>query len=242
MIKIESLLYKLNLRLNKLASNEHQEIPVENKILVLRESILTLIKRKINTNNQLHVGFDANKKRYHDLQILIEKAEDHELCLELIDEKINKWGAELIALKPEMMFMVSGYILADKEECKDRVISLDIDIAKHSDIDVLLKSTDYAPSFEYQETISSISGNVLEVYTDGTFEPTKAYISYIRYPKEVDYEGYCQLNGEPSSIVDSELPNYLESEILDIATESLALYTENITAAQASERKAVNNE
>lgn len=242
MIKIESLLYKLDLSLNKLASNEHQSIPVENKIIILRESILTLIKRKISSNNVLHVGFDANKKRYHDLQGLIEKAEDHELCLELIDEKTNKWGAELIALEPEMMFIVSGYVLADKGDCKDRVIVLDTEITKHSDVKILLKSADTIPSFEYQEAISSISGNTLEVYTDGTFDLSKAYISYIRYPVEVDYEGYCQLNGEPSSTVDCELPNYLESEILQIATESLATYTENSFAAQASERKAALEE
>jgi hypothetical protein len=242
MIRTQSLVYKLDLRLNKLASNEHQEIPIENKILILREAIIALIKKKMNQNNPLHLGFDANKKRYHDLQVLIEKAEDHEVCLDLIDEKTNKWGCDITALRPRAMFLVGGYMVADKGECKGRIINIDVELAKHGDINLLLRNSDYAPSFEYQETLSSLSGNTFEVYTDGTFTPKDAYISYLRYPEEIDYEGYCDFDGTPSSIVDSELPDYLEDEILDIATESLALYTENIPAVQGSQAKIQTNE
>lgn len=242
MIKTEALLYKLDLRLNKLASNEHQSIPLENKILILREAIISLIKRKMEPNNPLQVGFDANKKRIHDLQSLIEKAEDHPLEIEEIDERTNKWGAELIALIPCPMFLVSGYIIADKDECKDRVVVFDPLLSKHADISLLLKNSDYSPSFEYQETLSSLSGDTLEVYTDGTFTPTMVYVSYIKYPDKIDFEGYCDFDGIPSSTIDLDLPYYLEDEILDLATQSLAFYTENTPAAQAMENKKNTNE
>lgn len=242
MIKTQSLLYELDLRLNKLASNDHQSIPVENKILVLRKAIISLIIKKVDPNNPLHLGFDANRKRYHDLQVLVEKAEDHVLELEVIDENKNKYGAQIESLYPKLMFLIGGYIIADKGECKDRVVVLDVDIAKHADIDILLKNSNYTPSFEYQETISTLSGNTLEVYTDGTFTPKEAYITYIRYPDEIDYEGYEDFEGNPSQIIDSELPDYLEDEILDIAVESLAVYTENVPAVQGSQAKIQTNE
>lgn len=242
MIKTVELLYGLDLRLNKLASNEHQEIPIENKIIVLRESIIQLIVRKIDTDNDLHLGYDANKKRYHDLERLVEKPEDHELELDLLDEYSNKYGAEMLGLNPKCMFIIGGYVLADKGECKNRVIVFDIDLAKHADVSLLLKNTDYIPSFEYQETLSSISGNTFEVYTDGTFTPTKLYLSYIKYPEEIDYEGYCNFDGTPSTIVDCDLPHYLKDEILDIAVQSLAFYTENTPAAQAASAKTQTNE
>ena len=45
MILVDSLLYKIDQRLNKLASNDHQEIHLEDKILALNEAQLKLIKQ-----------------------------------------------------------------------------------------------------------------------------------------------------------------------------------------------------
>jgi hypothetical protein len=64
MIKTVSLLYKTDQRLNKLASNAHQEIPLEDKILAANEAQLKLIKQKLDGNNIFKLGFDSFKKRY----------------------------------------------------------------------------------------------------------------------------------------------------------------------------------
>lgn len=47
MIPVDSLLYKIDQKLNKLSTNEHQEIPVEDKILALNEAQIKLIKQKL---------------------------------------------------------------------------------------------------------------------------------------------------------------------------------------------------
>ena len=72
MIPVDNLLYKIDQRLNKLASNEHQEIPLEDKILALNEAQLKLVKQKftgISTFSKM--GFGAFKKRYQDIEILL---------------------------------------------------------------------------------------------------------------------------------------------------------------------------
>ena len=62
MIPVDSLLYKIDQKLNKLSTNEHQQIALEDKILSLNEAQIKLIKQKVDgfpVPNKL--GFDAFK-------------------------------------------------------------------------------------------------------------------------------------------------------------------------------------
>lgn len=242
MIPVTSLLYKIDMRLNKLATNDHQEIPVENKILALNTAQNKIVLLKLDENNIYRQGFDAFKKRYEDLQMLVELPHKHPLMLTLVDERLNKWIADLSKLDPKYMFYVDSYALAENEVCKNHVMYVNKDLTKHADITVLLANNFVNPSFEYQETFCTISSNQYEIYGDGNFKFTQAFISYIRYPQKIDFEGYIGLDNTPSITQDSELPSYLEDEIVDLAVQELAMSTENISAVQSSEKRISTNE
>lgn len=242
MILVESLLYRLDLRLNTLATNDHQQIPLENKIICLNSAMIKMIKQKMDENNILHAGFDAFKKRYEDLQILVEPFHDHPLIPKLVDKQLNKWSADISALAPNYMFYVDSYAIAHKGCCKDHTIYVNKDLTKHSDITTVLANNTINPSFEYQETFCTISSGKYEVYTDGSFDFDTIYLSYIRYPKYIDYPGYIHFNEKPSIKQDCELAYYLEDEILDLAVEDLAMSTGNIIAAQSSQARKSENE
>lgn len=243
MIPVDSLLYKIDQKLNKLSSNEHQQISLEDKILALNEAQIKLVKQKVDgfvTNSGL--GLDAFKKRYEDLEILIETYADHKLDLELKDPIIHQYDADLSALTPEWMFYIDSYILAKKGRCIDRIIRVNRELSKHTDIQILLTNDHYKPSFEYQETFNTISSNKISIYTDGTFTPTKIYISYLRYPKYIDKEGYVKLDGKNSQEQNCELESYLEDELVDLTVQNLAMYTENVSAAQSAQVRIQTNE
>lgn len=242
MISIQSLLYKIDQRLDKLASNAHQQIPVEDKILSLNENQNKLVKLKVDGNSIYKLGLDGFKKRYQDLQFLIENPEDHPLTPELSDVYLNKYIAATNALSPSFMFYIDSYMIADKGECTDRVVYTNADLVKHADITILLNNSNYKPSFEYQETIVDISSDELHYYTDGSFTPKKVYVTYIRYPKKMDAEGYVHFDGTESTNVDCELEEYLEDELLDLVMLDLSLFTENQEATQAARLKLTNNE
>jgi hypothetical protein len=90
MIPVDSLLYKIDQRLNKLSTNEHQQIQLEDKILALNEAQIKLIKQKIdNISTVSQMGLDSFKKRYEDLQSLIISYNDGELPLELKNEELH---------------------------------------------------------------------------------------------------------------------------------------------------------
>jgi hypothetical protein len=240
MIDIKELLYDIDLKLNKIGSNEHQNIELENKIIALNDARINLIKTKFGENNIYRLGLDSFQKRYNDLEVLIVK----DKYLPLVDDNtpLKSWSANLDLLKPEYMLGVPGseYILADKGSCKNN--PLVINQVRHGDINLVLKNTNSSPSFEYQEVPGTISGHRFQIYTDGSFKPTKLYMWYLRYPNKVDFEGYIHLNGTPSTTVNCELPYYLKEEIVDLAVKNLALSTENQGAVQASQLRINMNE
>jgi hypothetical protein len=243
MIPVDSLLYKIDQKLNKLSTNEHQQIVLEDKILALNEAQIKLIKQKVDGISTVSgLGLDAFKKRYEDLQSLVESYNHQPLDLTLKNEELNQWFANLHLLVPKYMFYLDAYVLADKGVCKDRKIWINRDLAKHGDLQFILNNTHYRPSFEYQETFNFLSTDEISIFTDGTFTPSKIYISYMRYPVYINKEGYIMLDGEPSFDQDCELELYLEDELVDLTVQNLAMYTENAAAVQSAQFRIQTNE
>lgn len=240
MIQVDSLLYKIDQRLNKLATNDHQEIFLEDKILALNEAQIKLIKQKFD--GVIGMGLDAFKKRYEDLQNLVVKYNNQPLPLTIMNPELNQWRASLTDLEPKYMFYVDSYVTANKGRCKKRKIWINRDLAKHGDLQFILNNEHYKPSFEYQETFNLLSSDEISIFTDGTFNPLKIYISYMRYPVYIDKEGYKKFDGTDSIDQDCELAPYLEDELLDLTVQNLAMYTENIPAAQSAQARMNTNE
>jgi len=243
MIPVDSLLYKIDQKLNKLSTNEHQQIALEDKILALNEAQIKLIKQKVDGfASSGELGLDSFKKRYEDLQKFAMNYNDGVLPLTLTNETINQWTAYPLDLNPKFMFYLDSYVLADKGRCHNRIIWINKELAKHGDIPVLLNNEHYRPSFEYQETFNSISSNQISIFTDGTFTPSNIYVSYLRYPNYINKTGYIMLDGEPSFDQDCELELYLEDELLDLTVQNLAMYTENQSAVESSIYRIKTNE
>ena len=243
MIPVDSLLYKVDQRLNKLSTNEHQQINLEDKILALNEAQIKLIKQKVDgTSTNSGYGLDAFKKRYEDLQSLVITYNHQPLPLVLKNDELNQYFASLNVLTPKYMFYLDSYILADKGRCTNRKIWINRDLAKHGDIQFILTNDNYKPSFEYQETFNFLSSDEISIFTDGTFTPKDIYISYMRYPVYINKTGYIMLDGLPSFDQDCELETYLEDELLDLTVQNLAMYTENQSAVQSSIYRIQTNE
>jgi hypothetical protein len=243
MIPVDSLLYKIDQKLNKLSTNEHQQINLEDKILALNEAQIKLIKQKVDgTSTNSGYGLDAFKKRYEDLQSLVITYNHQPLPLVLKNDELNQYFANLNDLVPKYMFYLDSYILADKGRCTDRKIWINRDLAKHGDIQFILTNDNYKPSFEYQETFNFLSSDEISVFTDGTFTPKDIYISYMRYPVYINKTGYIMLDGLPSFDQNCELETYLEDELLDLTVQNLAMYTENQSAVQSSIYRIQTNE
>jgi hypothetical protein len=239
MILVDSLLYKLDQRLNRLATTIHQNIPLEDKILVLNDAQLKLIKSKVS-GIFLAGGLESFKKRYEDLSILIEGYKKLKVKEDNTGPVLT-YKASRKDIKPEMLFFLGGYVDATKGKCENQKLWLNQGLVKHGDITLLLNTPDFKPSFEYRETFCSVGGDSITVYTDGTFKVNNLFIVYVRYPQKIDKAGYIGFDGTPSVDSNCELPEYLETELLDVAENMIAEYTANQFSTEASARRMVTN-
>jgi hypothetical protein len=106
----------------------------------------------------------------------------------------------------------SSYSLATRGECTNRVL-VNWN-TKSKNLRIMLQNANESPSFDYEETLVSIASGKFRVYfTD--FLVDEAFLSYYRYAKNIDLEGYVDLNGQPSQNIDPELEDGLVDEIID---------------------------
>jgi len=242
MISIQKLLFDLDTKVNRLANLRGQYIPDETKIEVLNIVQLKLVLKKLGLNNNYQLGMDAFNKRYQDLQILQVPFEKLTLT-KTTGDVLNSYTGDISALSKKLLIPVSGYVLADKGNCKGRKLDIG-NFIKHADLIVYLSSPHHWPDFKYEETFASVSSGKFFVYSDkkDSFTINDLYISYLRYPVDMDISGYVHLDGSASSDVDCELESYLENELLDLAVEEIADATANQLQAQLSRTRTKENE
>lgn len=239
MISTVSLLYDLDSKLNKVATTTDAYIANEDKILALNDAQIRLIKDKVGPDRIYGLGLDGFKKKYEDLESLIQPHLPFNLTKDKVG-KLNKYLLDLKGITPKFMFYIDSYFVCDKAKCKDRIIATNK--VKHADIHKVLANSNTSPSFEYQECPITITDRYLEFYTDGSFEPKKGYLSFLRYPKEMDIEGYIKQDGSASKTIDCELNDYLADELLNYAALSLAINTANQNVIQGTQLINQNNE
>lgn len=242
MIPIDDLLFSFDTKINKLSNLEHQYIPDETKIDILNKSQDKLFIKKIGLNNNYQLGLDAFKKRYEDLQFFVVPYSKLEVTKNK-DDILNSYSSNITTLPSKLFIPIDAYVVTSRGECKNRRLKI-IELVKHGDLQLKLDSPQYTPSFEYQETLGTMSENIFYTYSDKTnsFEINNLYITYLRYPKKMDIAGYIHLDNSPSVLQDCELDPYLESELMDIVQEEVNMIIGNQEGVQNAIRRTKEND
>lgn len=242
MIPIERLLYKLDLKLNKVGSGNHQNIPLTDKLFFLNEAQIRLIKKKININNIYQVGFEGMKTRYQDLQGLVVAYEEAEVTHK--DILWDSYETPTEKLTNKLYLPLEIIAIASKGKCKGRKINIPR-LTKHHDLGAMMNNVHYSPSFKFQETVATMNEDNIIIYSNdknGKFVVDKVLITYLRYPKQVDFVGYTKFDGSPSTTVNCELPEYLEDELLSLAVSEISIATGNENLAKGQMELSRNSE
>jgi hypothetical protein len=236
MIPVEELIYEFKLNLNKMDRQDNVQIPLEDILVFLNQGQLSWIKSKIGENNIFRDGYEGTRKRIDDLQTL--KVDDASLPLIKTTDVLHKgYKADLKTL-PDYMMYVMSHAGARKGECKT---GLSVDLIRQNDLSTLYFDANFSPSFEWRNTFATIGQDNITVYTDDTFELENLYLTYLRYPKLIDSEGYIKLDGMDSSKQDCELPYYAKPDILNLASKFAAQSLDNQAQAVFAEDRSVKN-
>lgn len=103
--------------------------------------------------------------------------------------------------------------------------------AKSENTEELLSDENNKPSFEYRETFYLTASNNLVVYKDN-FDIESVVLSYYRFPKKVDIEGYFKENGSASVNIDPEFNDRAIEKILLIMAKDFTATNGDTTGFQ----------
>lgn len=126
---------------------------------------------------------------------------------------------------------------ASKAPCGLRTIKLWE--VKDENLDELWYDEFNSPSFDPPETFYTISGGQLNVYQKD-FSIQSANLTYYRYPKVVDMEGYIRADGSTSSNADPEWDDRVVDRILNICAKDFSVSLENFNKAQVENSQIIN--
>lgn len=236
MIPVQELIYEFKLMINKVNRQDNVDIPVEDIIIYLNRAQLSWVKTKINPNNVYKTGYESIRKRIDDLQTL--KVTNAKInAIKTNDTYLVGYECPLDQAA-DYMFYVSGHCSATKNKC---VQNLGIDLVKQGDIRTMYFDTNFSPSFEWRSTLATIGDDKLYVYTGEEFTVNEVFLTYLRYPKTIDVEGYEKLDGTLSKDVNCELPAYAKYDIVDLAVKFAAQSNDNQTQALFAEDRFVKH-
>jgi hypothetical protein len=236
MIPVEELIYEFKLTLNKINRQDNIDIPIEDIIVYLNKAQISWVKTKINPNNVYKVGYDSIRKRIDDLQVL--KESNVPLSPIKTNDLFHVGYDCSLKDAANYMFYISSYAMAKNGTCVEPIT---VDLIRHGELTTKYLDANYNPSFEWRTTIATLGNDNLTVYTDSKFQIQKVFMTYLRYPLNIDVEGYVKFDGTTSKNQDSELPEYAKSDLVDLAVKFAAQSTDNQAQAVFAEDRLNKN-
>jgi hypothetical protein len=236
MIPVQELIYEFKLMINKVNRQDNVDIPIEDIIIYLNRAQLSWIKTKINPNNVYKTGYESIRKRIDDLQVL--KVSNFQLPATKSNDSYLIGYECPLDQAPDYMFYVSSHCLARQKKCEK---NLGIDLVKQGDVRTMYFDSNFSPSFEWRSTLATIGDDKLYVYTADEFTVKEVHLTYLRYPKAIDVDGYEKLDGTLSLTVDCELPGYAKYDIVDLAVKFAAQSNDNQAQAVFAEDRIIKH-
>jgi hypothetical protein len=218
---------KIKQRLNKLDSQDFDNVQTWQIIEAFNKAQVQWIRRQLHGTNQHRSGDEQTKRRIDDLQILL-------IDTPLILVKGKYWYETPLPANYLEWKRVSAYAKSDC--CSDR--RMKIYQVEEANIDEILNDANKQPSFEWGETIATLKNNSVIIYTNGEFELENANLVYYRQPRRIQITGSVDPYTSNISAID------VESEFKDDIVEVMIDEAVTILAGdiESGNQRAINTE
>lgn len=134
----------------------------------------------------------------------------------------------------------SSYSLIDTTCCKNQKIFNYLKIP--GNINPVMEDDSYQPSADYQEAPALISDGRIKIFRNKEYKIKKTFISYHRYPVDIDIEGYEKEDGSFSKTVDSDLTYTNAVKVVERVVREVLGIHENQEGLSVATQKVIENE
>jgi len=225
-----TLQIKLKQRLNKLASNDFDNIECWQVIEAFNKVQVEWVRRQLHGNNLYREGDEMSKRRIDDLQALLRE--------EPITGTQTEEYFESDAIPTDYMEYKRVSADATSECCPDPR-SMTVYLSEEGNVDIIMRDPLKRPDFDWGETFCTWLGSKLRVYKKD-FEIATVKLTYYRQPKNIEILG-CKnpYTGTTSTVdVECEFKDDIVEVLLDEAAALIAGDIENFTQYQLQQQSA----
>lgn len=203
---------KIDLRLNKSASDDYDNIWNYVKTEAFNKAVNDWIRRQYHGNNQSQEGDEETVIRVDDLQFLL-KSDFLTIRNKGIYVETNKLPTDYLYYK-----RVTPYV--SKGACAS--IRIKSHLREEANVDELLPSF---PSFEFEETFHTLIGNKVHLYHNDEFSVDRLQLTYYRKPKVYDFKklnDVTEFKDDVADIITDEACKIIASDIESLNQKALA--------------------
>ena len=215
-----TLLIKLKQRLNKLDSNDYDNIECWQFVEAFNKAQIEWCRRNLHGGNMYKEGDELSKKRIDDLQPLL-----RELSL-TGNESDNYFESNNFPVNTYLEFKTVT-TQAKNECCNPR--SMTVYLAEEANVSLLLRNPLKNPDFDWGETFCTMLDNKIRIYKNTNFNIVNPILTYYQKPILIQVEGCVDPYTGQTSLtnINCEFKDDLVEVILDDTAALLAGDIEN---------------
>lgn len=176
-----TLQLKIKERLNKLASNDYDNIECWQVVEAFNKAMIEWTRRQIRGSNIFQDGDEQSRRRIDDLQRLLVPVplaiSDQGIFYESTDELPDNY----LEFKRIDVFATA--------ECCEDPRPMTVYLAEEDNRSQLLRDEHKKPSFEWAETFTTLIANRARIFTNDEFELSEATLTYYRFPVYIQILG-----------------------------------------------------
>ena len=224
---------KVKQRMNKLASNDYDNIMDWQIVEAFNKGMVGWCRRQIQGTNLTKTGNESSNRRIDDIQVLL-------TTLSMQFGKKDGYYASNSFPKDYFQWKrISAKMKADCCEPRPAMIYL----AEEGNVDELLRDVNKNPNFQWAETFCTMGGNVIKIYTNNKFDIQDIVLTYFRQPKRIQILGTVNpYTTEPSlEEVECEFKEDVIELLIDECVKIITGDIESITANQIAEQSVEQN-
>jgi len=210
---------KMKQRLNKLDSNDYDNIECWQVVEVFNKAQVEWTRRQLHGINQVREGDEQSTRRKDDLQVLLSTQ-----TLTLADKEYYYTGN----IPAEYLEWKRVDVNAKKDCCEKRRMT--VYLAEEGNLNQLLRDANKRPDFVWGETFATLIGNTVHIYTNNEFEIQSADLVYYRQPIKIQIQGCV----DPYTSVESpvNVPCEFKDDIIElIIDEAVAILAGDIESS-----------
>lgn len=231
----QAILIKIKQRLNKLSSNDYDNIESWQIVEAFNKGQVDWCRRNLHGLNIVKEGDEQSTRRIDDLQVLLGP-----LPLTMVNKQTYFESTNF----PANYLQWKRVSVNAKSDCCPTAKPMIVYLGEVANVDDLLRDKNKNPNYDWGETFATIFNNQIQIYTNGEFSIANATLMYYRQPRHIQIAGVTDpyTGIVPAIDILSEFKDDLVEVFIDETVKIIAGDIESMTQVSiAAQRTEQNN-